>query len=481
MYRPITRKGIIYSTNQKLYILNKKTQNSEQIDSEFQYCIVHQPSSMDFRKLLRVPVTKFGTFFLPRFRGTPPSFTAWRTLSTKGPNGDQNGDKEALKQQELNTAYDLGKMKLDLKMMINDDTITTLYDQDCELAVYKEYQDLASKFNIALEDPPLGKINYRDKMQTFFSEQIGLVEKYISKNKPNNIGYLYKAAVHVEKSRRILEISMNDINGSKNNLVYSVKNIKEAAQNLDVRIDDELNQLENSNNFDTGCLNRIKTKLCKVKPTVTRSEIDPTRIITNEYWAVSLVRLHRILHGDHVFLVLEGKTDDKSMIWFADFVAPDDLFASICSGLKKGRVRINSYEEEDVGAPIKLLYRCNKKMMKVEKGSSLLSSTWSISKSKADLLIANLKKQQKDPPKYRILANNGHNCFTFAKTMLDDLNDECIQLRGKRIGEWTVYAAATRHPSKNQRWITLWLRVFAATPKIAHAFLRLIKLFNYKN
>ena len=428
---------------------------------------------MNFRKLLRVPVSQFVTFLSPRLRGTPLSFTAWRTTATKGPNGDQNGDTEAVKQQELNTAYDLGKMKLDLKKMINDDTIT-LYEQDCGLEVYKEYRKVASKYNITLQDPPLEKKIDKEEKKRFFLKQIGLVEKYIFEHKHNKIGYLYEAAVQVEKSRRIVETS---INGSiKNNLVNPVKNIKEAAQNLNVRINDELNQLENYYNFDTGCINRIKAKLCEVKPTVKRSEVDHTRIITNEYWAVSLVQLPSALHCDHVFLVLEGKTDDKSMIWFADFVA-HNLVDIIYSRIKKGKVRIESHEEE-VGAPVELLYRCDKKMMKVAKDSRLLHSTWAIPKSTAYLLITNLKKQQTNPPNFSILGNAGYyNCFTFAKMMLHDLKDDYIHVPKDRVGDWTVYAAATRDPSNNQRWITLWLRTFAVGRRIGYAIVKLLNLF----
>ena len=425
-------------------------------------------SKMGFRNLLRVPVTKFGALFRPRFRGTRPSFTVWRTTATKGPNGEQNGDTE---QQQLSDVYNLGRMTLDLKM-INDETITTSYEESSGLAVYKEYQKLASKFNITLKDPPLGKID-REEKQRFLCQQIGSVEKYISKNKPNNIRYLYKAAVQVEEFRRILE-------NNNNNLVCYVKNIKEAAQNLDVHIEDELNQLGNFYNFDTGCINRIKTKLCKVKPTVTRSEVDRTRIITNEYWAVSLVQMPYILHGDHVFLVLEGKKDDKSMIWFADFVA-HNLVDIIWFKIKEGRVRIDFHEEVEVGAPVELLYRCEKKMMKITKDSRLLYSTWSIPRSKADLLRANLENQQANPPNFSVLAKTGHNCFTFAKNMLHDLKDDYIQVPGDKVGEWSVYAAATRDPSNNQRWITLWLRMLGAGRGLAYAILKLLNFFYKKN
>ena len=397
---------------------------------------------MHFRKLLRVPVSQFVTFFSPRFRGTRPSLTAWRTTATKGPNGNQNGDIEAVKQQQLNDVYDLGRMKLDLKMMINDDTITTLSEQDCGLAVYKEYQELASKYNIILQDPPLGKKIDREEKQAFFSQQIKLVEKHISENKPNNIWCLYNAAPKVEKTRRILELS-ND----KGHLMKHFKGLKEDAQKLGTDINDELNQLENSFNTDTGCIHRIKTKLCEVRQTVRRSEIDRTRIITNEHWAVSLARLPFTFHSHHAFLVLEGKTDDKSMIWFADFVSND-------VGRSQGRVRIESYEsEQEVGAPVELLYRCDKNMMKVSKRSRLRHSTWSIPKQTADLLIANLKKQQKNPPKYNILGNTAlanrggsHNCFTFAKMMLHDLNKGYIHVPGDKVKEWIGSAAVIRAP-----------------------------------
>ena len=211
----------------------------------------------------------------------------------------------------------------------------------------------------------------------------------------------------------------------------------------------------------------------KSSQTIKRSEVDPSRIITEECWAISLVRLSDTTSGGHVFLVLEGK-DDKSKIWFADFVA-NNLTDTIRSGKKElGKVRIESHESAESG---ELLYRCTKTMMKIEKNSRLLYSTWSIPKSKADLLIANLKKQQENSLQFSILGKNGYNCFTFAKMNLHDLNDDYIQIPEDTVGKWIVSAAATRAPSSNERWNILWLRAFAVGRGIGFAILKLLHFF----
>ena len=401
---------------------------------------------MDFRKLLRVPITQFVAFVSPRFRGTRPSFTTRRITATKGSNGKPNGVILAEKQQELHDVYDLGKTKLALKMM-NDDTITCLHRQGNGMTAYKEYQRLASKFKIDLPDPPL-----EDEIdRQFFGKQIDKVESYIL-SQPNNIKDLYYAAIQVEKSRRALEVSIND----NDHLIKKFKEVEEAAQKLGKDINDELNHLEYYYNFDTECMNSIKTKLCEVKQAVKRSEIDRNRIITNEDWAISLVRLPDTLFCEHAFLVLEGKTTEESMIWFADFVA-NDASALFSPGTQAGRVRIEYHDSEEmVGSPSELLYRCSKHMMKITKDHRLLCSTWSIPESTAQKLINNLEMQKKNPPKYNVVGDTalatvsanilgnptGHNCFTFAKMMLHKLNEKHIQVQGDEVDEWIISAAS---------------------------------------
>ena len=289
----------------------------------------------------------------------------------------------------------------------------------------------------------------------FFCEQIDKVESYIL-NQPNNIKDLYNAAIQVEKSRRALVMSIND----NDHLIKHFKEVKEAVQKLGKDINDELNHREYYYNFDTECMNNIKTKLCEVKSAVKRSqpssEVDRNRNITNEYWAISLVRLPDTLFCEHAFLVLEGKTAEKSMIWFADFVA-NDASALFCPGVRGGRVRIDYHESEEmVGSPSELLYSCNKTMMEIAEDSSLVYSTWPISESTAQKLINNLEMQKKNPPKYNVVGatalatasanllgnTTDHNCFTFAKMMLHDLNEKHVQVQGDKVDEWIVSAAS---------------------------------------
>ena len=270
------------------------------------------------------------------------------------------------------------------------------------------------------------------------------------------------------------------------------KEIKEAAQKLGTDINDELNHLENYYNYDTECMNRmssIKTKLCQVKPAPQRSEIDRSRIITNEYWAISLVRLPDTLHCEHAFLVLEGKTEEKSMIWFADFVA-NDATALFSPEIQDGRVRIEYHDSEEmVSSPGELLYLCRKEMMEIAEDSSLVYSTWPISEPNAQKLINNLEMQKNDPPKYNVAGSTalaagsatlvgyptGHNCFTFAKMMLHDLNKEYIHVPGDKVDDWIISAASRflvdkRSRKERLRTYMIWFGLFIAGGGTASLF-----------
>ena len=107
-----------------------------------------------------------------------------------------------------------------------------------------------------------------------------------------------------------------------------------------------------------------------------RSEVDPTRVITDEYWTVSLVRLPDRSNSEHAFIVLEGKTGRMSKIWFADFVAVH-WFDAVKPGTEEGKVRMVSYESEagTDRASGRLLFKCQKRMMDVRASDRLLFST----------------------------------------------------------------------------------------------------------
>jgi hypothetical protein len=160
------------------------------------------------------------------------------------------------------------------------------------------------------------------------------------------------------------------------------------------------------------------------------------------------------------------------------------------SGISNGKVRMEEHHGSDavVGTSSKLLFQCQRPMMDIRHGDRLLHSTWPISKSTAKNLIQNIKTQQNNPPKYNVLGDTalarskaaakgkdtGHNCFTFARKMLRDLNDEYIELPEDSLGDWICSVSSRYLVDKqvnNQRWDTLWFGVFIFLVSAVTAFL----------
>lgn len=252
----------------------------------------------------------------------------------------------------------------------------------------------------------------------------------------------------------------------------SLEAIFELAKPLDVGIGDQLkeeltairdNYLDSQ--FDQGSIDglrlKLKRKLCGLinqTPSVDkRSEVDPSRVITDDSWAVSLVRLPDRDRSQHVFIVLEGKQGRKSKIWFADFIAGKGKFDVVKPGTKEGKVRIDYHESEDPTS--RLLFKCEKEMMNVRANDRWLYTTTNIPKATAKILLENLEKSKKKPPKFHVAGNKsvvaigsaasssnttGHNCFTFAKKMLDDLNDVNIKLPAEGYETW-IYSASSNY------------------------------------
>lgn len=225
---------------------------------------------------------------------------------------------------------------------------------------------------------------------------------------------------------------------------------------------------------------RLKKKVCGlgseiVNPSPTgykRSEVDPTRVITDECWAVSLVRLPDRPNREHAFIVLEGKTGRRSKIWFADFV-PAQRFGVVEPGTREGKVRMESFESVAVAGQTSdqpLLFKCQRIIMDIKETDRWLYTTWLIAKSTAENLIQNIKAQQQNPPRFHILGNKsvfaegaaeltgnptGHNCFTFAKKMLHDLNDPFIQLPENDLRTWIMSATSgylVDRQSRSRTW-----------------------------
>ena len=227
-----------------------------------------------------------------------------------------------------------------------------------------------------------------------------------------------------------------------------------------------------------------------------RSEIDPSRFITNAHWTISLVRLPNRSNNEHAFLVLEGQSGNTLMIWFVDFVANDALDL-LRPGMRDGKVRIDYHEtNEDPGSSGKLLFCCGKKLMDIRKGDRLLHSTWQISKPTGEELVRQLKMWQSKPPKYNLLGNTilaaasatsssnptGHNCFTFARTVLHDLPDDYIEITADTLDKW-IYSATSRYLVDKQPYnqgsvVVGFCGIFMFVASVVTAMF-LFRLFNF--
>ena len=363
------------------------------------------------------------------------------------------------------------------------------------LHVIQENYDLlktrASKLGVELPDLTEDILSPK-----FLDDQISKVKEYISLHKTESMSQLYELGYGAEQFFRSLVMIRVVKNQTKAPLVF-LQDLFGRAKDLGVDIGDQLEAelkdiCDNYMNFkfdqDLDSIRaRLKKKVCGLGSEISnpspqlessstvykRSEVDPTRVITDECWTVSLVRLPDRSNSEHAFIVLEGKTGRKSMIWFADFVAVH-WFDAVKPGTEEGKVRMESYESVAVADRTgdRLLFKCQKRMMDVRASDRLLFSTWLIAKSVAEDLIEKIEAQQEKPPKYHILGDNsvlagssarsssnptGHNCFTFAKMMLRDLNDRFIELPEDGLGTW-IGSATSRYLVDKQLTSRKWYK-----------------------
>ena len=332
--------------------------------------------------------------------------------------------------------------------------------------------------------------------QQFLLDQITNVKEHINLNKTLAISQLYECSFTA--SLFILNMSAGKKYRQKpraapSNLHNLITTARETGVDIGDELEEELKDIcDNYMNlkFDQDLDHisvKLKKKVCglgseisnpslQLEPSSTvhkRSEVDPTRLITDECWTVSLVRLPDRSNSEHAFIVLEGKTGRKSKIWFADFVAVH-WFDAVKPGTEEGKVRMESYESVAVAdrtSSSRLLFKCQKRMMDVRASDRLLFCTWLIAKSGAENLIRMIEAQQKRPPKYHILGDSsvlagssatsssnstGHNCFTFAKMMLRELNDTYIELPEDGLETWIGSATSRYLVDKQQLRSRKW-------------------------
>lgn len=356
---------------------------------------------------------------------------------------------------------------------------------------YDLFKTRALKLGVELPDLTEGILSPR-----FLDDQISKVREYINLHKTESMSQLYELGYAAEQFfRSLVMVSVIKIQ-TKAPLVFLQDLIKRSkdlgvdiGHQLEVELEDICNNymdLKLDQDVDSIRV-RLKKKVCGLESEISnpspqqeltgavykRSEVDPTRVITDECWAVSLVRLPDRSNSEHAFIVLEGKTGKMSKIWFADFVAVH-WFDAVKPGTEDGKVRMESHESEAVTDRTsgRLLFKCQKRMMDVRASDRLLFSTWLIAKSAAENLIRMIVAQQEKPPKYHMLGDNsvlarssassssnpnGHNCFTFAKMMLRDLNDPFVELPEDGLETW-IGSATSRYLVDKQLRSRKWYK-----------------------
>lgn len=198
--------------------------------------------------------------------------------------------------------------------------------------VIEENYDLlktrALKLGVELPDLTQDKLS-----REFLDEQITKVKEYINLHKTESMSQLYELGYVAEQFFRSLVIVSVVKNQTAAPLVF-LRDLIGRVKDLGVDIGDQLKEelkdiCDNYMNFkfdqDLDSIRvRLKKKVCgglrselmvfnslpRLESSSTvhkRSEVDPTRVITDECWTVSLVRLPDRSNSEHAFIVLEGK------------------------------------------------------------------------------------------------------------------------------------------------------------------------------
>ena len=382
---------------------------------------------------------------------------------------------EEITEEEQNAAFQLGYTIVSIKMLLRGNK-TPKPRQGIRLLCNK-YIGIASKLGIQLQDPPPEETTTDVDMETFITKQSNQIDECLARRGNMHIITLYNASHQMTYLLAFLTFKWED-NPEERIQVHErirtcANELEECATKLDIDLSVELEKAMNVKQMNeiSEIERQMKEKFYRSKLSENkRSEIDSTRIITDKDWTVSLVRLPDSSNSEHAFLVVEGKSGNKSKIWFIDFVANKlDLYRS---GMRDGKVRVDFHESNEVhGSSGKLLFQGRKELMKIQKGDRLLFSTWQIRKFTAETLIKNIQAQETSPPKYNILGNTklaassatsnsndtGHNCFTFARTMLRSLNDEYIMIPEDTLDTWIISATSRYLVEKqfnNKSWKT---------------------------
>lgn len=192
-----------------------------------------------------------------------------------------------------------------------------------------------------------------------------------------------------------------------------------------------------------------------------QSEINPTFLIKEDRWVISLARLADTSLTQHAFLILEGIEAGKATIYFMDFVGPRWL-----ESLPNSEIGVTRFEKheafyaDDEKNLLRLIYRGTKRMMVLQPDNQIASKQWYIDQDHAINLINAIEIESKgrsDRQSFNILGKDsvltgasafssnkekGHSCFSWAKEKLHSIGDSNIQVQGSDMVEFINKIAA---------------------------------------
>lgn len=180
-------------------------------------------------------------------------------------------------------------------------------------------------------------------------------------------------------------------------------------------------------------------------PSDRRSEVNRSMHITAKRWIVSLARNPDSSTSEHAFIIIEGIQNSAAVIWFIDFVTEGFVLRNQV-GIKPGKIRLEKPEPVPMSHYLampyesRLIFAGKRNMFNLNHTAHLLSSSWQISSGETLAFIKSIEKKIRDNnfPKFTIVGHDsalgqisgatqseeaGHNCFTWAKSVLLDLKE----------------------------------------------------------
>lgn len=177
----------------------------------------------------------------------------------------------------------------------------------------------------------------------------------------------------------------------------------------------------------------------------TTSIVDRSRSIYEDQWVVSLVAKPQGRNPEHSILLIEGIVADKCIFRRYDYVVGEPVepkagAANLVNLIKRKKGLVVIKEKEcDFSDPLderkQFFWAMIMKDQSMDEGCEGLS--WALTDAQAEALHQAAIESQNNPPDYQISGNHsffassssqtGHNCYTWARKLLIDLNHPDIK------------------------------------------------------